>query len=618
MFNFKKKAPVNKISRTEQLQSDFKRVTGLFKSHPNISIKETFGSPPDKYHVLYRIDGLQKVKNTIEMKNEHMVEIVLPQKYPEAAPVCTRVSPVFHPNIAPEIIDIKGIWGGGAALADLFVGLGQMITFQKYDTSNPLNSEAAKWADRNMNMLPLSKTDLHYREPASDQDEMPGTEVIIQEQQASDTPPPEDGRKTEGIIINADTSQFQEVSSNDKSVEMRKTALLDKGEDTKILSQVPEPQKPLQPPRAPAPVKQAVREQPKPAPAPAPVKPAARVDPKPATTPAPAPVKQAARVEPKPAPTPPPVKQAVREEPKPAPAPAPAPAKQAAPEEPKPAPAPPAPVPIKQAVREEPKPAPAPAVPVKQAAQEEPKPSPAPVIVKLEEPPVEEKDKETEWSMSTVPRGPAPAPAPKEAAVPVSGDDFFCWQCGSKNHRGANFCSNCGTKLWQESAAAKKGSLTRILLVSSLIAIPAAIIVAGVTLVLVQPKTPPPQALPAAISIEKKTPAVVADTTPAPIIPVPKPQPAADTAKILSAPTAESVAKKLAGTGATSPVRKQAKIEETLKNAQLYLNLGSFDEAADKYMEVLTLDPKNDDALDGLRMVRDAKDKAASTDTSKR
>jgi hypothetical protein len=34
-------------------------------------------------------------------------------------------------------------------------------------------------------------------------------------------------------------------------------------------------------------------------------------------------------------------------------------------------------------------------------------------------------------------------------------------------------------------------------------------------------------------------------------------------------------------------------------------------------MDVLKLDPKNDDALDGLRMVRDAKDKALADSAKK-
>ena len=608
MFNFKKKAPSStqkKPDRAEQLQSDYRRVSGLFKSHPYISIKETSGAPPDKYRILYRIDGLQKVKNTIETKNEHEVEIVLPQKYPAADPVCTRISPIFHPNIAPEIIDIKGIWGGSATLADLIVELGRMIAFQTYDTANPLNSEAAKWADRNKDLIPLSMADLHYRENESDLDDAPGTEVIIQDQQASDTPQPEDGRKTEGIIISADTSDFrlEEVSSSaDKAVEMRKTTLLEKAEDTKILSQVPEPQKPRQPaPSAPAPVKQTARVEPKPAPTPTPppMKQTVRVEPKPAPTPAPAPVKQTVREEPKPAsaPTPPPVKQVVREEPKPVPA--------------------PTPPPVKQVVREEPKPVPAPTPPpVKQAVREELKAAPVPPIIKEDRPQILPNNKETEWSLKSV----SGAATLKETIAPLSDEDFFCWQCGARNRRGANFCSNCGTKLWQEVTAVKKGSPTRILLISSFIVIPLAIITGGITLVVTQ-KAKQVQVTPPAAVEEKKPQAVTADTAPTPIISVSKAETVQEVVKKTAPPTADGIARKLSG--ALTPEQKQAKIEENLKSAQLYLNLGSFDQAVNKYMYVLKLEPNNDDALDGLRQVREARDKAeagkpANADSTKK
>jgi tetratricopeptide (TPR) repeat protein len=68
--------------------------------------------------------------------------------------------------------------------------------------------------------------------------------------------------------------------------------------------------------------------------------------------------------------------------------------------------------------------------------------------------------------------------------------------------------------------------------------------------------------------------------------------------------------------GALTAEQKQTKIDEALKTAQTYVNLGSYDEALNKYMYVLKLDPKNDDALDGLQAVRDAKDKA-SADSAK-
>jgi len=66
-----------------------------------------------------------------------------------------------------------------------------------------------------------------------------------------------------------------------------------------------------------------------------------------------------------------------------------------------------------------------------------------------------------------------------------------------------------------------------------------------------------------------------------------------------------------------SAEKKKSAIDDALKTAQIYLNIGSFDEALNKYMYVLKLDPQNDDALDGLRMIRDAKDKAAADSAKK-
>jgi hypothetical protein len=230
MFGKKSKSAKTKVTRGDQLRSDFTSVTGLFKSHPFISIKETFGVPAEKYRILYKIDGLQQVGKTKEAKNEHIVEILLPPGYPGSAPLCKAVSPVFHPNFSADEIDIKEHWAPGMPLADLIVRIGEMIAFQKYSTEHPVNTEAAKWADRNSSMLPLSRADLHVlpAEPAKVQtsavapekkksqppspEETSVSEIVIQEQDADTdvdaAPGPEDGRKTEGIIISTDTAQL--------------------------------------------------------------------------------------------------------------------------------------------------------------------------------------------------------------------------------------------------------------------------------------------------------------------------------------------------------------------------------------------------------------------------
>ncbi len=230
MFGRKSKPIKQKVTRADQLHADFTAVTALFQRHPFISIKETFGVPAEKYRILYKIEGLQRAGQTIEAKNEHIVEILLPPGYPDSPPICKSVSPVFHPNISADMIDIKEHWSKGSPLADLIVRIGEMIAFQKYSTSHPVNAEAGKWADRNSGILPLSGVDLRIHanapEPATinapvvetdageKKHEKPFSEgvsvneIVIQVQDQDETPGPEDGRKTEGIVISSDTAQL--------------------------------------------------------------------------------------------------------------------------------------------------------------------------------------------------------------------------------------------------------------------------------------------------------------------------------------------------------------------------------------------------------------------------
>jgi ubiquitin-protein ligase len=241
MFGRNKVPEKSKVNRSDRLQSDYTSISSLFKAHRFISIKETFGVPPEKYLVLYKVDGLHKVGQAIEAKSEHLVEILLPPGYPDAPPSCKSISPVFHPNITADIIDIKEYWPKGATLADLIVRIGEMITFQKYSTESAINTEAAKWADRNRSILPQSSVDLsvHIPEPVAKSvpvenkrsvvekagNPRPGdtavNEIIIVDQDQQEEPGPEDARKTEGFFVETDTAMLaveQDVTSSPQEV----------------------------------------------------------------------------------------------------------------------------------------------------------------------------------------------------------------------------------------------------------------------------------------------------------------------------------------------------------------------------------------------------------------
>jgi len=154
--------------RLRRLLADYERIAKLFQDNPHIHIKSAIGNPPERYHVEYRIKGLVLKGRTVVEKDTHLVEIVLTRGYPRQAPQCRMLTPAFHPNIAPHAVCIGDQWAAGESLAHLIVRIGEMICYQSYNIKSPLNGEAAKWADENIERLPIDTTDLTLQQLPED------------------------------------------------------------------------------------------------------------------------------------------------------------------------------------------------------------------------------------------------------------------------------------------------------------------------------------------------------------------------------------------------------------------------------------------------------------------
>jgi ubiquitin-protein ligase len=151
---------------TRRLQSDWDAVRQALQGHRSISIAGTAGNPPQRYHVLYRVRGLEeKPDGSIGEKDEHLAEITLLRSYPRQAPMCRMLTPVFHPNIAPHSICIGDHWSAGESLVEIMVRIGEMIAFQSYNIKSPLNGEAAKWVEDHLDELPIDPTPLSLSNP---------------------------------------------------------------------------------------------------------------------------------------------------------------------------------------------------------------------------------------------------------------------------------------------------------------------------------------------------------------------------------------------------------------------------------------------------------------------
>jgi ubiquitin-protein ligase len=141
--------------RLRRLQADYEKVRDYVNRHPRLQLIQAEGTPPERYQLEYRIRGLRQTADALASVKSHMVEISLPLSYPRMPPQCRMLTPIFHPNIAPQAICIGDHWSPGEPLWSIIARIGEMISFQSYNTKSPLNGEAARWVDQHLDQLPL-------------------------------------------------------------------------------------------------------------------------------------------------------------------------------------------------------------------------------------------------------------------------------------------------------------------------------------------------------------------------------------------------------------------------------------------------------------------------------
>jgi len=152
------------LVRLRRLQADFLQVQEYVRRHPRVQLVQHDGDPPERYQLRYRILSLRQKDDELVEESDHLVEILLPRNYPRTPPQCRMLTPVFHPNIAPHAICIGDHWSAGEPLSSLVARIGEMLAYQSYNTKSPLNGEAARWTDENLDRLPLDSVRMDVEE----------------------------------------------------------------------------------------------------------------------------------------------------------------------------------------------------------------------------------------------------------------------------------------------------------------------------------------------------------------------------------------------------------------------------------------------------------------------
>lgn len=156
--------------RLRRLAADYERMQSYVRRHPRVKLVQTEGSPPEKYQLQYVVRSLRQVGGELREQDSHMVEITLPRNYPRTPPQCRMLSPVFHPNVAPHAICVGDHWGAGEPLESIVIRIGEMLAYQSYNVKSPLNGDAARWVEQNLDRLPTDKVSMLAEEGAAHAD----------------------------------------------------------------------------------------------------------------------------------------------------------------------------------------------------------------------------------------------------------------------------------------------------------------------------------------------------------------------------------------------------------------------------------------------------------------
>lgn len=146
--------------RLRRLAADYESVRAEFSGHPHVQIAPIGSArPSEAYRITYRVRGLRLDGDRPVTVDHHEVEVRLPLGYPREKPICTPLTPVFHPNIKGYYC-IQDYWAAGQPLADTIVKIADMLQFRIYNPASPLDATAAQWARANAHLFPIGHVDL--------------------------------------------------------------------------------------------------------------------------------------------------------------------------------------------------------------------------------------------------------------------------------------------------------------------------------------------------------------------------------------------------------------------------------------------------------------------------
>jgi ubiquitin-protein ligase len=138
-----------------RMKNDYEELLRL-KAESSIIDFQTSGNPPFKYLFVFHCAGIRLDENGKPViVQEHQCQLVLGAQYPSQPPDVTWLTPIFHPNIKLQAVCHSGQWAPSWSLSEFVSELADMARYAKFNLQSPLDTRAADWARRNLNLFPL-------------------------------------------------------------------------------------------------------------------------------------------------------------------------------------------------------------------------------------------------------------------------------------------------------------------------------------------------------------------------------------------------------------------------------------------------------------------------------
>ncbi|WP_432995789.1 ubiquitin-conjugating enzyme E2 [Dactylosporangium sp. CA-233914] len=132
------------LPRDRRLDGEYRDMQRLVEASSLISFT-CQGVPPTSYRVTLRCGGLAHVGGQIGPISFHQFDLDLDEMFPLVPPTIVWRTPIFHPNIKASHACTGDIWFPGHSLAELCVGLCELVQYKQFNIYDPLDRDAALW-----------------------------------------------------------------------------------------------------------------------------------------------------------------------------------------------------------------------------------------------------------------------------------------------------------------------------------------------------------------------------------------------------------------------------------------------------------------------------------------